>query len=55
MPYLQAGKKDSKKEELTYLTIEPDVFQITFLLLVLATNNAPANVLQRIEKGETSL
>jgi len=45
------SKKDSKKEELMYLTIELDVFHNTSLLLVLATNNAPANVLHSIEKS----
>lgn len=45
------NKKHSKEEEITYLTAGAWCFSDQLLLLVLITDNAPANVLQSTEKS----
>lgn len=45
------NKKHSKEEETTHLTDGAWCFSDQLLLLVLITDNAPANVLQSTEKS----
>lgn len=45
------NKKHGKEEEITYLTDGAWCFSDQLLLLVLITDNAPANVLQSTEKS----